>query len=111
MTFAEKLFECQTNMMSLDDQLYEHICSIMGLDPADHTEFDDVKYDYYDASFELIGVTNPDLTLTDEQKQKFFALGFFQCWFNYTNGLERHMYFKQLPKIEEPIQTVWSSHE
>ena len=91
--FAEELFAHQIGSMVLESEFDDHIQQIMGWEELDNIPYDNTSFDYYDHSFELYGVSDSSITLSDEQKIKLKELGFSRCWFRYSDGTEKHFYF------------------
>lgn len=93
-SFAGKLFKAQMDELRLEDEFWHHIDTILGLDPITQEIYQDVTYDYYDRSFELKDV-EVGFNLIEDHCDKFVALGFDHCWLNYTDGSQKHYYFKK----------------
>lgn len=95
--FFEKCLECDVLRNKLDKNIYE----ILGIDferDTNEMPFDDIVYDYYDNSFELVKCKN-DFRLTDEQLNKLWELGFHKCWLQFgdmhsSNYTEKFYYKK-----------------
>jgi hypothetical protein len=82
---ADQLFDATFAQRRAEDAFIDAAMAIVG----DHEWWQDLSWDWYDRSFEFVGVTVGQ-DLTDEQLAAFGALGFSQCWLNYTDGTERH---------------------
>jgi hypothetical protein len=90
-SIADRLFDAQTEQMVAEDMAHSAILRALDMDPnkTETWNHEDFTYDYYDWSYELTGA-NPEWTPTPDQIRATFALGFSQCWINYTDGTEAH---------------------
>jgi len=88
-SLASQLFAAIYQKTSLEDLFSSSTLEIFGIDKDAGWPFAEFDFDPYDSSFELHGCQE-SLTLTAEQRDKFWELGFSRCWLNYANGTERH---------------------
>lgn len=82
----------------LEDLMFDQFMLLFGLDPEniDHIKdapWEDIVYDWYDLSFELIGASG-DVVLTLDQQQTCEKWGFHCCWICYKNGSEKYYSLK-----------------
>ena len=88
MTFkVHKLYKAKDDLEKVTDELWDELFLIFG-EHVD-TPFDDIDYDYYDNSLELIAMRN-NKYLTREQFEKILELGFSQVFVQYKNGWDAH---------------------
>jgi len=92
MTLASQLFEATRIQDKLDTELFEKLWFILSgktfeetYDLKNFMPFEDFTYDYYDSSVEIKDIEV--FELTEEQQEKIWELGFFQCWIH-QNGKE-----------------------
>lgn len=63
-----------------------------------------IVWDWYDYSFELVGLTEEAATkqLSDEEVIRLRDFGFFQCWLHFGDGMEVYHYFRQEHRVVGP---------
>ncbi len=91
-TAADRYFSiCQYLPGIAEEQMSDLLVAACGMDPSnvDTWVMDDIIYDHYDHSFELLNVKG-DWAPTPEQLQACWALGFGRCWVCYDDGTERY---------------------
>lgn len=81
-TIADRLFAAEREEAGLLSDLFEALCKRLGDDAID-----DLGYDYYDRSIELLGC-KPGLTLDEDALLYLHECGFERGWLNHTNGTE-----------------------
>jgi len=87
---AQEFFNKKMEMNFIESHIDEMIFEIFGCPDEDgYYFFEDIRYDYYDESFEILGVEN-DWTPDESQLKKLFDFGFSRCWINYTDDTERY---------------------
>lgn len=78
---------------ALDDRFLELLLATLEADPEDvdswPLDYEDTRFDWYDNSFELKGVTPSTWELTLEQATQLLqTTGFDRCWVCYADGSE-----------------------
>lgn len=99
MSLADDFFMLECMYNKKEDEVFRAILRCIDIDedaPMDWP-FVDVKFDWYDFSFELMSVSD-GIQLTDEQRYRLFDLGFLNCWLNYVGGSEIHYQLQQRPE-------------
>lgn len=93
---ASDLFDAYMKFSNLNEELTDFITQeVFGLAEDDFDwPFGDITHDYYDSSFELKGCKE-GLELTDEQRLKCGAVGFWQCWLCFKDGSEKFYSFRK----------------
>ncbi len=84
----DRLSKSWFDLCNAEDELYE-ILSCLG-------DFDDCHHDYYDESFEVVGV-DPEARLTQETLRLLWSNGFKRGWLNHDDGTETY-YSVMFPK-------------
>lgn len=83
---AERVFAMQIAQGVIDDETNDALLRAAGIDPdVSPWPLEDITYDYYDSSFEFKGVRE-GWEPTLETLEKWWALGFAQCWICYADG-------------------------
>ncbi len=100
---AQELFELEEKYSVARAELEDTILSISNFESC-VLEMADVIFDSYDEYFVIENVDDLDWVPTEEQMQRYFALGFKAFWIKYTNFTQRH-YWK-----EETIASSFSSY-
>lgn len=59
------------------------------------TEYGDVRYDYYDNSFQVYDVSPPDYKFTKDQLSQIWEAGFKRFWIFNANSMRNSYYFKE----------------
>lgn len=92
---ADDFFEKMQEWYFVESEMDEFIFETLNCpDENDYWFFDDISYDYYDYSFELLKV-DPSWEPDEEGLKKVFEFGFFRCWINYTDGSEIYCYYSK----------------
>ena len=88
---AKTLFAAYGRYQQLNEAMGEAVLRALGVDydDIDSWPVSDWWFDDYDDSFEL-SVQRLDWMPSKEQLAAAFALGFYQCWLNYTDSTEVH---------------------
>lgn len=71
---AQQLFDAKFASDRVEEEVCEMLWALLG-----KGGYEDFTFDHYDRSIEIFGV-KPDLVLTVEQQQGFWAHGFERCW-------------------------------
>ena len=85
---ADEYFDAHIKAMSLENDLFDALLDAAEIPRDGDWPLEDCIYDYYDSSFEFLGVKD-DWKPSRAQRAAFWKLGFNQCWICYTDGTER----------------------
>jgi len=91
-TTADAFFTLQQQTAKAKEEISDEIAAALGFDWGDENcPAIDIRFDYYDCSFELDGVQN-DFALTRSQWKGIAEIGFDRCWLNHIDGSESYYY-------------------
>lgn len=93
-TIAERLFEAHFQIGSAEEELSE-LLENAGV------PFDDIGWDWYDCSLELVKVTS-EYRLSAEAQKIIYDAGFQKAYINHTDSWETHYSFN----LKEPFKEV-----
>jgi len=80
-SMADRLFLAQ----SIEMDVYDEVCRILTGDPDNSDECEDIGWDYYDGSLEVIR-TNTSNHMTREQADEILKMGFGRIYESYGDG-------------------------